>query len=270
MTVKTNHQTAIVLTLKRLTDEIKQIKSDLGIKEREDDLKIASASGDTPAAAHSPLFGGVSYHVVIVQTVNETARTFTGRIATTVNPASVDTDDEDFNYWAIDPNITTTIPAYVPPTVSMPEVGDTVLISGTGLYSGNPLYGLFGAGGGSSATQYRYKSMEGDYYVCRAWNGTTEGSVDVYIAKPHILRKTGFNGTTYNGITYVYSSNHVARTATVAATPALTETQMVIPPYVADDIIYATQPNATGVRTTANSPVTLLDLNVDARYWARV
>lgn len=129
-------------------------------------------------------------------------------------------------------------------------------------------------------TQYRVRSVANDHLVCREFDGTTEGSTDVLIAKPYNLRRTGWHGIAvtymlepYPGapatmtITYTYVTA-VYRTASVSVGGAAgTEHQVIIPRYVANkSVIFASGvANGTGVSGTE-----LVDINADGRAWGRV
>lgn len=120
----------------------------------------------------------------------------------------------------------------------------------------------------SAVTQYRYKSMAGDYIVCKTWDGVDEGTDSVTIAKPYLLRRTPFDGETRNDITYAYTSDF-ERTATNVDEDE--EEQVIVPSYVVDDLIYATGGivGGTDVFDANDEAVTILDDNRDARAWAR-
>jgi len=117
----------------------------------------------------------------------------------------------------------------------------------------------------------------GDYFSARKQGGSTSSDVSteptVFIAKPYLCRRTPFDGETRNGISYAYSSD-TERVAT--DTDSDTETQQIVPSYVAGDVIFAAQnfKGGTGVWTapTNSDPVEVLwlDLNLDGRAWAKV
>lgn len=128
---------------------------------------------------------------------------------------------------------------------------------------------------GSSVTQYRLKSVQNDYLVCRLFDGTTEGDDDVSIAKPFELRYTGWHGVTITyplesvigtsqAVTYSYQTS----TYRIANT---TEHQGIRPIYVPNQsIIYAASvTNGTGVSDTTGE-ISLIDLNVAGRAWAKI
>lgn len=138
-------------------------------------------------------------------------------------------------------------------------------------------------GGGSTVNQYRPKSIENDFYTCRLWNGTTEGTEDVFIARPFEHRVSDWDGRSlaYNSdgdsFTAVYAySSATKRTKTIAGTA---ETQVLVPYFKTDfDLIYAIRVNQSitvgagfSVLTDPNGdPIRLLDLNVAGRAWAKL
>ncbi|HOJ76396.1 MAG TPA: hypothetical protein PLL65_20955 [Phycisphaerae bacterium] len=111
------------------------------------------------------------------------------------------------------------------------------------------------------AARLRYKSMGDNHLVCRTWNGTTEGTTDITVAKPYLLRES----TTRTGYTYNYTGDQ-ARTSTKTSDSS-TEDQVIVPEFVLNDQIWAISTD-TGV-TVGTTPVKYLDLNVDARAWAK-
>jgi len=117
--------------------------------------------------------------------------------------------------------------------------------------------------GTAEINRYRLVSQIADTLSCTLLDdaGADTGSV-VFIAKPPLLRRTPFDNLTYNGISYVYTGN-AARVATKS--PDI-QNEIIIPPYINGiSIIHAINvTNKTGI-----PDVTLLDLNVDARLWAR-
>lgn len=128
----------------------------------------------------------------------------------------------------------------------------------------------FGSGG-ISAKRLRFKSSRANYIICRTWDGTTEGTTDIKVAKPAKLRNSitseVLDGTT---ITYTYTTTGSAAYVERTASGASSETQRIVPRYILNDEIWA-----IGVPVGANDdtsptpqPLTILDLNIDARAWA--
>jgi len=132
-------------------------------------------------------------------------------------------------------------------------------------------------GGGASVAMYRLKSVQDDHLTCRSWDGTTEGTSDIFVAKVHKLRHS-ITTETIETVVYLYTyetgpantptiSNKV-RLAKVGATEI--ERTIVTPEWLVNDLIYAVAAN-TGVFRTPGppkaDPVSLLMLG-DGRAWA--
>lgn len=143
-----------------------------------------------------------------------------------------------------------------------------------------------GGGGGASVSRYRVKSIQRNYLTCRTWDGSAEGATDICIAKPFKLRRA-IAGAIIDGVnvSYTYDAADIPSTTRIASNGTETETQIIVPRYLfaapsqlpdKGDEIFAVGAN-TGLVTVANEPVgtaggqaiTLLDLNIDGRAWAR-
>ena len=111
--------------------------------------------------------------------------------------------------------------------------------------------------------RFRVKSVGIDVLICREWDGTTEGAIDVNVALPYLLQRTPFDGNTRNGVTYTYTNNFT-RTASDGST---VETQRITPDYVVDDEIVAV---AVGTVLGGFNEITSdwIDANLDGRAWA--
>jgi hypothetical protein len=121
---------------------------------------------------------------------------------------------------------------------------------------------------GLEAVRMRVQSVSEDHLVCRTWKGGESGTVDILVAKPWELRKTGWDGQTIDGITYTYSSG-TARSATDGVD---TENQVITSPYTVSggyvDIVAIRYFQGGTDVTVANKAVEWLDLNLAARAWA--
>lgn len=133
-----------------------------------------------------------------------------------------------------------------------------------------------GASGGASGTpvkQFKVKSHSHDVIVANEFSGTVTSTIDVNIAKPYKLRFYEITAQTIDGTTISYDGYNTttqARVAHIGTTVA--ETQVIVPRYLVDDIIYACKPNDTDVNVTVSAaavPVLWQDVNVDGRAWAR-
>ena len=128
-----------------------------------------------------------------------------------------------------------------------------------------------GAAGGSTSVTIRpfiIKSAgAGDYVQAYTWDGTTQGSSTIVIARPYLLRKTPFNGKTVHGIEYTYLSS-VWRRAVYGDEQ---EYQVIVPAYNVGDMIYALSIANAYLKDPGGSTLsgcTWLDVNVDGRAWA--
>jgi hypothetical protein len=129
------------------------------------------------------------------------------------------------------------------------------------------------ASGGLAGQQMKVVTILGDYLLCRPYDGTDPENADIQnlvaVARPRRLRcsetSRTIDGTAY---TYTYTGTQ-ARTSDNGAD---TEDQQIVPVYNVGDVIYAARGfvNGTGVFDSENKAVDYLDLNVDARAWAKV
>jgi len=95
----------------------------------------------------------------------------------------------------------------------------------------------------------RVKSVQNNYLTCRTWDGTTEGGTDILVAKPYKVRNPA--SETIDGIAVSYSYVSTTR-RTASATGYYSETQVVVPFYLVNDVIFA-------ISTTT-------DVQVDSEY----
>lgn len=111
--------------------------------------------------------------------------------------------------------------------------------------------------GGISITRYSFQShgvgADTDYILCTPADDPT--ATPVKVLKPYLLR---FSITSRNGVTYAnFDPVGQTRQATNANGSV---TQYITPIYFLGDIIYAS--------TSTDKPVSLVDLNLDARVFA--
>jgi hypothetical protein len=97
-----------------------------------------------------------------------------------------------------------------------------------------------------AATRYRFKDDLGSSLRCRSWDGTTEGSVDIFIAKRPELW-TNIASDVQNGVTYTYSyaagaadtnGNHYWKRTTTGSDGS-GDTDDITPPYLFNKEIFA-------------------------------
>jgi len=122
--------------------------------------------------------------------------------------------------------------------------------------------------GSGSINLYEFASMQGDYITCHPWSGNAfNNNASVLVAKPYKLRYSTSNANIDNTIiAYTdYDTTHQTRNATA---DNLSEIQIIVPRYLVGDLIYASKVNHTNVSNVDASSM-LLDLNDDARAWAR-
>ena len=96
------------------------------------------------------------------------------------------------------------------------------------------------------ASMFRVKDDLGSSLKCRSWNGTTDGSTDVFIAKNPSIRST-VSSVTQNSVTYALTyalgsadtngNHYLVRTVKIGTTTI--ETDDILPPYLFNDVIYA-------------------------------
>ena len=151
----------------------------------------------------------------------------------------------------------------------------------------NALYRCTGAGsagtstwaqvGGGNVQQFKLAANNGvidggDFWWAQSWDGTTQGSTCVKIAKHYKIRAgTGAIGSEEiagitRAYTYTYDSGNNWYYRVDNGSDGSAYTAYIMPPPLAGDIIYA-------LAFATNNPsdlsaVTLIDLNLDARKWA--
>jgi len=127
------------------------------------------------------------------------------------------------------------------------------------------------AQGPGAIQHFEIKEVKGDYVLCYAVTSAGTGTTEIPVAKPYLLRQAL---TSRNGITYTYQTAFEGSTAIVervATKSPDTETQRVVPQYVAGDRIFASKliNGGTGVKDVGNKPARFIDLNLDGRAWAK-
>lgn len=131
--------------------------------------------------------------------------------------------------------------------------------------------------GGSAAatggTQYHLKTVQSDYITCRTWDGSSDGATDIHIAKPYKWRNS-IASDLLQGIThtYTYTSNvdglGVDNVSRINSWSSTSETEMMFPVWVFNEIIHAVPMNHTGV-TVSGKELKLLMVS-SPRQWGKV
>ena len=116
---------------------------------------------------------------------------------------------------------------------------------------------------------YHVKDDLGSSLRCRTWNGTTEGSADVFIAKKPEIQSV-VTTVTMLGVSYTLSyslgtadtngNHYLVRTVKVGSTT--NEIDDILPPFLFNDVIYAI--GIPSIILDGNA-CTLMDLS--ARAW---
>ena len=141
------------------------------------------------------------------------------------------------------------------------------LAGGVGLPTARP-----GQKAGVTFQQFAVQSVEGEYLICHSItldaNGEmAEGTVEIKVAKPYLLRTSITERETSDGVvTYVYASA-TERTATLDAT---SETQKITPDYAVGDVILAVRGIVGGTLVKDDDDVPLQWMDLTPRAWAKV
>lgn len=139
--------------------------------------------------------------------------------------------------------------------------------------AGNPASDVTGTSGAAAARMFKLVSVQGDYLTCHTWDGTTEGSTAIFIAKDPKLRES-LGSESIFGVTHMYSysagpdGNNDLRKDNDGTRYQF---ELVTPPWLAaggtKDIIYAI-PALTGVLDGGGNPIFLLNVS-PFRTWAK-
>ena len=129
--------------------------------------------------------------------------------------------------------------------------------------------------------QFQIVELKTDYLIAKPYNGDEVEDNEVKIALPYLLRRTPFETLTNpiaitptrGGFTYTYTTD--SERISTKTSDSTTETQVLVPEYVVDDIIYAQKGVLGGVSTEikddAGKDIRLdwIDQNLDGRFWAK-
>jgi len=145
------------------------------------------------------------------------------------------------------------------------HIGEHVNRQNSGVNPALQLPNIVDSPGTALFGRFRIKVIEGDSLLSVTWNGSTEGTEQISIARPILLRTIT---TSHNDVTFVYSDN-VTRTASKSGEDD--EIQVIVPAYVVDDEIIAIKGivRGTGAFTSSSTTIVWQDLNIDARAWAK-
>lgn len=152
-----------------------------------------------------------------------------------------------------------------------PGRGYNLIPSPRGVAFDFPAPGIGGPPAGG-AGRYRIKGGTDDHLSCVTWDGTTEGTETIFIAKPDELRcsNAGPEVKLVSSYTYTYSAGpddlNKYRVSKVAGLPD--ENQLVTPPWFIDAVIYAIKADP-GVKDPNGKPISLL-VDSPARLWCKV
>jgi hypothetical protein len=131
----------------------------------------------------------------------------------------------------------------------------------------------------SAVTAYKLKDVKGDYLIGRTWDGTTEGGVDVAIAKEYLHRESLTAETLLaESHTYTYSDG-VSETWGVGTFGRFNrirtdndgssdEAQRIVPPWRENEVIQAVSSSFTGVVDASGAAVTIM-ISGRSCQWAK-
>ena len=117
----------------------------------------------------------------------------------------------------------------------------------------------------SNLQRMRVKGEENDYLRCKTWDGTTEGTDTIYVAKPYDLQRTPFDGNTVNSKTYTYRSKN-RREVNVSSR---TYSETIREEYYNNAEIYAEYRPKGDTGVTGTPIIYWIDSNQAARRWMR-
>ena len=130
--------------------------------------------------------------------------------------------------------------------------------------------------------QFKILAVKKDYLECKPFDGDEKTQTIVKVALPSLLRRNPFDfgvdeeitDPRNDGIKYTYTTN-IER---LADNDSKTETQVIQPSYLEDDIIYATKIVIGGTSVVTKEEgeegeqlekILWIDMNFDARAWAK-
>ncbi len=121
-------------------------------------------------------------------------------------------------------------------------------------------------GGGTSFVPHKIVSFDADFINCHSWDGTTEGTDIIKIAKPTKLRSSIVTET-IDGTVWNYSSYDDTKQTRSAQGGTDSQTQIITPRYLVGDVIYAMSAKTFVPDPDTTSDIKTMDMNIDARSW---
>jgi len=162
--------------------------------------------------------------------------------------------------------------AYANPSIERGERDQVILADG------NVKFVIASNAAGSGAvSMFKLKDVASDWLICHSWDGTTEGTTSVLVAKDAALRNS-LASETILGVAHTYTYSAGPSEAWSAGTDTrynktrtdndgtLSEAQRVIRPYVENEIIFAASA-PTGLVDGTGAAITLLEIK-PWRQWA--
>ena len=210
-----------------------------------DSNAVIQIAAEVAAAAS----GGASVQIYQISSISDIASDYIAAQPCNIDNSNTVTLGSAVNV-AVPWQLRTSVAAYVSPPYA---AGDYIIVStttdGTGVVVSGSQLQLADIGVGRTVqpvSRWRVKTVYGDYYDCKSWDGTTEGSTTVHIAKPPKLRHSStsevIEGTT---VSYSYSARTNNNDGSRAASGGgYSETQIVLPVWITNDEIFAAKPGA--------------------------
>ena len=124
--------------------------------------------------------------------------------------------------------------------------------------------------GGAIGLQFVLKSVQGDYVTAHAWDGFTEFSDNILIAKEYKAR-CSLTGETIFGVEHAYTYANGPDSLNVLRTNndgTHSETEIIVPPWTLNERLYATQVVTDVPNTVAGGLIKLLMVGRSAQ-WAK-
>lgn len=112
---------------------------------------------------------------------------------------------------------------------------------------------------GKPAKMFVLQSVQGDYVTAHTWDGTTEGTANVYLAKD-LRSQESATAEDYLGDTYLFtytSTDHDSTRTVTRNSDSATENQRLLPPWTTEEILSAI-PASTGLLDPDGKDITWL------------